>query len=145
MRAVILGCGRVGASLASKLDGRGHQVTIIDTSSDAFRRLGEEFGGEPILGTGIDQEILETAGISDAELFVAVTENDCTNLMASQIAKLIYKVNKVVTRIYDPDREEIFHDLGYTTVCPTRVAARLLRGKVARPLSPAATTSRGAA
>lgn len=133
MRAVILGCGRVGASLANDLCARGHRVSIIDRSQDAFRRLNEEFSGEPILGTGIDQEILETAGINEAELFVAVTENDCVNIMASQIVTLVYRVNKVITRIYDPDREEIFRDLGYTTVCPTRVAASLLRGKVVQP------------
>ena len=144
MRAVILGCGRVGASLANDLDARGHRVSIIDRSQDAFRRLNEEFGGEPILGTGIDQEILETAGIKNADLFVAVTENDCTNIMASQVAKLIYRVKKVVTRIYDPDREEIFRDLGYETVCPTRAAARLLHRKVTRPLASAPTASQGA-
>ena len=144
MRAVILGCGRVGASLANDLDARGHRVSIIDRSQDAFRRLNEEFGGDPILGTGIDQEILETAGINRAELFVAVTENDCTNIMASQVAKLIYRVDKVVTRIYDPDREEVFRDLGYATVCPTRAAARLLHRKVTRPLASAPTASQGA-
>ena len=144
MRAVILGCGRVGASLANDLDARGHRVAIVDRSQDAFRRLNEDFGGEPILGMGIDQEILETAGIKNADLFVAVTENDCINIMASQITKLIYKVNKVVTRIYDPDREEIFRDLGYTTVCPTRVAARLLHESVARPTTHPETKSQGA-
>lgn len=144
MRAIILGCGRVGASLANDLDARGHRVSIIDRSQDAFRRLNEEFGGEPVLGTGIDQEILETAGIKNADLFVAVTENDCTNIMASQIAKLIYGVNKVITRIYDPDREEIFRDLGYATVCPTRAAAGLLYAKVTTPPAPAPSTSQGA-
>ncbi len=130
MRIVILGCGRVGARLANRLHAQGHQVAIIDKSPDAFSRLSPEFGGEAILGTGIDGEVLEQAGIEQADVFITVTEDDNINIMASQMAQLIYRVKKVITRIYDPAREKVFRELGLTTVCPTEMTAKLLRDKL---------------
>jgi trk system potassium uptake protein TrkA len=119
MRVVILGCGRVGAHLARMLTAEGHQVAVIDKNSTAFTRLGPGFPGKLVVGTGIDEDVLRQAGIEQAEAFVAVTNGDNTNVMAAQVARDIFNVPKVVCRIYDPLREEIYHMLGLATICPT--------------------------
>ncbi|MGQ9625822.1 MAG: potassium channel family protein [Anaerolineae bacterium] len=119
MRVVILGCGRVGAHLAKMLAAEGHQVTVIDKNSAAFARLGAGFSGNMVMGTGIDEDVLRRAGIEQAEAFVAVTNGDNTNVMSSQVAKEIFGVPRVVCRIYDPLREEIYRTLGLETICPT--------------------------
>jgi trk system potassium uptake protein TrkA len=126
MKIVILGCGRVGATLASLMDRAGHQVSVIDYSNDAFQRLPPEFKGETVVGNGIDEDVLARAGIKEADAFAAVTNGDNRNIMASQIAKEIYHVKKVICRIYDPIREETYHDLGLETICPTVVGAKLI-------------------
>ncbi len=127
MRVVILGCGRTGAYLARTLAGEGHQVTVIDRKSAAFRRLGDDFPGELVVGTGIDEDVLRRAGIERADAFVAVTNGDNTNVMAAQVAREIFGVRRVVTRIYDPLREEIYRDLGLETICPTLLGASRIR------------------
>ncbi|MFL5735584.1 MAG: potassium channel family protein [Chloroflexia bacterium] len=119
MKVVILGSGRVGARLATMMDRNGHDVSIIDSNPDSFRRLPETFGGETVLGTGIDVDVLKSAGIEKADAFAAVTNGDNTNIMATQIAKEIFGVKKVLARIYDPGREGLYHELGLETVCPT--------------------------
>src|SRR6476646_3466596 len=119
MKVVILGCGRVGARLATMMDRNGHDVSIIDSNPDSFRRLPESFQGETVLGTGIDVDVLKSAGIERADAFAAVTNGDNTNIMATQLAKEIFGVSKVLARIYDPGREGLYHDLGLETVCPT--------------------------
>lgn len=126
MKIVILGCGRVGSTLANMMDRQGHDVHVIDYSSDSFQRLGPEFKGETIVGNGVDEDVLVRAGIKDADAFAAVTNGDNRNIMASQIAKDIFNVKKVVCRIYDPLREETYHDLGLETICPTKVGAKLI-------------------
>ena len=125
VKVVILGCGRVGSTLARLLDSEGHQIAIIDKDSDAFRRLGSEFRGTMVVGTGIDEDVLRRAGIEEADAFAALTNGDNTNVMAAQIAKLVFKVPKVVTRIYDPIREETYRGLGLETISPTTLGARL--------------------
>ncbi len=125
MKFVILGCGRVGSTLAMMLDRAGHTVSVIDYSSDSFQRLSPEFGGVTTLGNGVDEEVLVRAGIKEADAFVAVTNGDNRNIMASQIAKEIFKVKKVMCRIYDPIREETYHDLGLETISPTKVGAQM--------------------
>lgn len=125
MKIVILGCGRVGSTLATMLDRAGHTVSIIDYTSDAFQRLSPDFGGETILGNGVDEEVLVRAGIKEADAFVAVTNGDNRNIMSSQIAKEIFRVKKVMCRIYDPIREEIYHELGLETISPTKVGAQM--------------------
>jgi trk/ktr system potassium uptake protein len=125
MKVVILGCGRVGSTLATMLDQAGHEVSIIDFSSEAFQRLSPDFRGETIPGNGVDEEILIRAGIKEADAFVAVTNGDNRNIMASQIAKEIFKVKKVMCRIYDPIREETFRELGLETISPTKIGAQL--------------------
>ena len=123
MRVVILGCGRVGATLAARLDRAGHHVTVIDTRSDAFERLDPEFRGERVLGNGIDEDVLKRAGIKEADAFAAVTNGDNRNIMASQIAREIFHIKKVVCRIYDPLREQTYNEMGLETFCPTIIAA----------------------
>lgn len=125
MKIVILGCGRVGATLATMLDRAGHTVSVIDVSSDAFQRLSPDFGGETFVGNGVDEDVLMRAGIKGADAFAAVTNGDNRNIMASQIAKEIFKVEKVMCRIYDPIREETYHELGLETICPTKVGAQM--------------------
>jgi trk system potassium uptake protein TrkA len=130
MRVVILGCGRVGAFLARQLDAENHQVTIIDRNAESFARLGAQFHGSMVLGTGIDEDVLRRAGIESADAFVAVTNGDNTNIMASQIASLVFKVPKVVARLYDPVREETYKTLGLETVSSTVVGAERIIEKI---------------
>jgi len=126
VKVVILGCGRVGATLANMLDKEGHQVMVVDYSSDSFRRLDTRFSGETLIGNGVDEEILMRAGIKDADAFIAVTNGDNRNIMASQIAKEIFNVKKVICRIYDPIRESTYSELGLETFCPTKIGAQML-------------------
>src|SRR5687767_7196720 len=122
-----MGCGRVGARVAGLLDKNGHQVTVIDTVSRSFRRLPADFGGQTIIGTGIDEDTLKAAGIEQASAFVAATNGDNRNIMASQVVQKIFGVPKVVCRIYDPVREETYRRLGLSTVCPTTlISAHIL-------------------
>jgi trk system potassium uptake protein len=122
---VILGCGRVGAMLATMMDRAGHTVSIIDYSNESFRRLEPDFRGTTITGNGADEEILIRAGIKEADAFAAVTNGDNRNIMASQIAKEIFNIQKVVCRIYDPIRESTYRELGLETICPTTVGAQM--------------------
>jgi trk system potassium uptake protein TrkA len=120
MKVIILGCGRMGSHLARRLDREGHQVTVIDRTSDSFARLGKDFQGKMVLGTGIDEDILRRAGAETADAFVALSAGDNTNAMAAEIAKLVFHIPHVVARLYDPIREETYHSLGLMeTVCPT--------------------------
>ncbi len=119
MKVIVMGCGRVGARIASILDHNGHDVAVIDTNSRAFRRLPADFAGDTIIGTGIDEDVLRSAGIEEATAFIAVTNGDNRNIMAAQVARLIFEVPEVVCRIYDPVREDTYRRLGLTTVCPT--------------------------
>ena len=127
MKLVILGCGRVGSTLAGMMDKNGHEVTIIDRNSDAFRRLDDGFKGRTLVGEGVDEDILRKAGIEDADAFCATTEGDNRNIMASQVVRTMFKVPKVITRIYDPMREEAYKELGLQTVCPTVMGANAIR------------------
>lgn len=125
MKIVILGCGRVGATLAAMLDREGHTVAVIDQSNDSFQRLPSEFNGNLVIGNGVDEDVLVRAGIKEADAFIAVTNGDNRNIMASQIAREIFKVKKVLCRIYDPIREETYRGLGLETICPTQVGAQM--------------------
>jgi len=128
MKVVIMGCGRVGSELAAALDREGHDVSILDVNAYQFTRfLPESFGGRKITGNGMDQDVLRHAGIEEADAFVAVTQGDNRNVTASQIAKHIFGVPRVVCRIYDPIREQMYRNLGLRTICPTKLGAQLLR------------------
>ena len=127
MKIVILGCGRVGARLAQLMEEDGHKVSIIDADPTSFSRLYEGFNGQTTLGTGIDVDVLKAAGIGDADAFAAVTNFDNTNIMACEVAKEIFGINKVLARIYDPGRESLYHQLGLETVCPTTLISTTAR------------------
>ena len=130
MKVLIMGCGRVGARLASLLDEDGHEVTVLDNDVYSFRRLPSNFGGAALYGNGIDEEALKKAGIEEADIFVALTQGDNRNVMSCQMAKHIFNVPRVMCRIYDPLREEMYAALGLETISPTRVFAQLLREKL---------------
>jgi trk system potassium uptake protein TrkA len=130
MKVVIMGCGRVGAQLAALLDIEGHEVTVLDVNSGSFRRLIPTFKGTALLGDGTDEDSLRKAGIEEADAFVAVTQGDNRNVMAAQIAKYIFNVPKVLCRIYDPLREELYQTLGLDAISPTTVFAQLLKEKL---------------
>jgi len=130
MKVIIMGCGRVGAQLAGLLDTDGHEVTILDTDAYSFRRLAPTFGGTALIGNGIDQNSLKRAGIEQADVFIALTQGDNRNVMAAQIAKHIYNVPRVISRIYDPLRRDLYDTLGIEAFSPTTIFAQLAREKI---------------
>jgi len=113
---VIMGRGRVGASLAHSLEERGHSVAVIDQSAEAFRRLGVSFEGHAVTGIGFDRDTLVEAGIENAYAFAAVSSGDNSNILAARVARETFSVGNVVARIYDPGRAEVFQRLGIPTV-----------------------------
>lgn len=115
-----MGCGRVGAMLATQLDASGHSVAVIDTNQDAFRRLGSDFSGRRVTGQGFDRDALTQAGIEDAYSFAAVSSGDNSNIIAARVVREVFGVRHVVARIYDPRRAEVFQRLGITTVATVR-------------------------
>ena len=125
MKVLILGCGRVGSRIAHELDREGHSVTIIDRDPGAFKRFemrgvfSNEFRGSFIVGDGTESDLLRKAGIEDADCFVAMTDGDNRNIMAAQIAQHMFNVPRVVCRIYDPIRTEVYRKLGLQVFCPT--------------------------
>jgi len=130
MKIVIMGCGRVGAQLAGLLDTDGHTVTVLDNDTYSFRRLAPTFSGTALLGNGIDAEALRSAGIEEADIFIAMTQGDNRNVMAAQIAKHVFEVPRVICRIYDPLRQEIYDTLGLEAFSPTTIFAQIVRGKI---------------
>jgi trk system potassium uptake protein len=127
MRYLIVGCGRVGSALAKLLDADGHEVIVVDENPAAFKRLGSTFRGHVVVGTGIDYDVLKRAGAAGADGFVAVTDGDNRNIMAGLIAQRMFKIQRVVCRIYDPPRGQMYRELGIQTVVPTTVGAKLIR------------------
>ena len=123
---MIMGCGRDGARVATLLDEQGHDVTVLDTNPTAFRRLPEAFGGTTRIGNGMDGPALEKAGIQTMDAFMALTQGDNRNYFASQMAKEVYRVQRVLCRIYDPLREQIFREIGLETFSPTSVGAKIM-------------------
>ena len=132
MRVIIMGCGRVGAELATLLDREQHDVTVLDLNPRAFSRLPSDFSGTTVIGNGIDVDVLRRVGVAQADAFVAVTQGDNRNVMAAQIARAIFEVQHVVCRIYDPIREELYRSLGLETISPTKVGASLMKEALER-------------
>ena len=130
MKVIIMGCGRVGAQLASLLEKEGHQITALDKNENSFRRLPPDFKGTALLGNGLDEEVLKKAGIEETDAFIAVTQGDNRNVMAAQIAREIYGVSKVICRIYDPLRSDLYTMLGLEAISPTTVFAQMLKDKL---------------
>ena len=130
MYVIIVGCGRVGSELAKLLSNEGHNVVVIDKNRSSFDRLGGSFNGLTVVGNAFDLELLKQAGIEKANAFCAVTNGDNTNLVAAQVAKKIFKVPKVLTRVYDPQRAHIYATLGLDIISGTVLFAALLRDKI---------------
>ena len=128
MHIVIMGCGRVGSTLAHILEDRGCSVTVIDQDPEAFRRLGSSFKGKKVTGIGFDQTVLEEAGIREAGAFAAVSSGDNSNVIAAPVARESFGVERVAARIYDPRRAEVYQRLGIPTVATVRwTADQMLR------------------
>lgn len=125
MNVVIMGCGRVGSTVAARLSEEGHHVAIIDTDAHAFARLPAGFRGRRAVGSGTDARLLEEVGIAEADAFIALASGDNRNLLASQRAKHVFGVATVVTRVKDPLRSELFEKLGLKTFSPTKIGADL--------------------
>ncbi len=130
MNVVIVGCGRVGARLSLQFVREGADVTIIDQNAAAFARLGNNFAGNALVGNGIDEDMLRRAGIEEADVFVAVTEGDNRNIMACQMAQHIFNVPRVICKINDPVRNEVYMKLGLKTFCPTIVGADTIHAMI---------------
>ncbi len=130
MKIIIMGCGRVGAQIASLLEHGGHEITVLDTDAYSSRRLPSDFSGTALLGNGMDEEVLRRAGIEEADIFIAMTQGDNRNVMAAQIAKHIFNVPRVISRIYDPLRQELYDTLGIEAFSPTTIFAELVRDKI---------------
>jgi trk system potassium uptake protein TrkA len=126
MKIVIMGCGRVGSALAARLSEEGHEVTVLDVQADSFRRLPSDFKGKKHVGNGIDQDVLARIGVGEADAFIAVTQGDNRNVLATQVAKHIFGVPRTLCRIYDPIREEMYRELGLETISPTIMGANVL-------------------
>ncbi|MTD53980.1 potassium channel family protein [Amycolatopsis pithecellobii] len=116
MHVVIMGCGRVGASLAAALERLGHDVAVIDKAQESFRRLGPDFHGRQIVGNGFDREVLVEAGIERAGAFAAVSSGDNSNIISARVARETFGIQHVVARIYDPKRAAVYERLGIPTV-----------------------------
>lgn len=130
MQVVIIGCGKVGAKFAQVLSEEGNEVVIVSNDNKAFKNLPHDFDGVTLTGVPIDQDILKMAGIETTDALVAVTEDDNVNIMVCQVAKEIFKVPKVIARIYNPAREHVFHEFGLETICPTDITVNVMRALV---------------
>jgi trk system potassium uptake protein TrkA len=123
VHVVILGCGRVGSTLARSLTRRGHSVAIIDQVARAFEKLGDDFHGQKVTGVGFDRDTLKEAGIEHANAFAAVSSGDNSNILSARVARETFGVDHVVARIYDPKRAEVYERLGIPTVATVRWTA----------------------
>ena len=130
MNIMIIGSGRVGSQLALLLSQEGHNVTIVDRNADSFKRLGNSFNGVTAVGNGFDEGLLRQLKIEKQDAFVSVTSGDNTNLMASQIAKKIFQVPRVMARVYDPARADIYKKLGLDIISGTTLVAAMIRDKI---------------
>jgi trk system potassium uptake protein TrkA len=128
MRAVIVGCGRVGATMAQVLDVAGHEVTIVDLLTRSFDRLPATFGGNAIRGDGTDEDTLRRAGAEGTDLFLALTEGDNRNVMAAQLAVEALGIGRVFAKVNDPVRAQAYAELGIGTICRTTMMTDALLG-----------------
>ena len=130
MYVIIVGCGRVGSELAKLLSVEGHNVVVIDRNPNSFERLGKTFNGVTLIGSGFDTELLKRAGIAQADAFCSLTNGDNTNIVATQVAKKIFKVPKAIARVYDPSRANIYRALGLDVISGTILFAAMVRDKI---------------
>jgi trk system potassium uptake protein TrkA len=118
MKIIIIGCGRVGTGLAKMLSNRGHDITVVDNTPEAFDSLGPNFKGKTVCGIGFDKEVLQHAGIDKCDALAAVTASDEANVVAARMAKKFFKVPRVAARIYDPRKAEVYRRFGLQIICP---------------------------
>ena len=130
MKALIIGCGRVGSSIALQLLAEGWEVTVVDENEDALSRLGSNWPGAFVVGHGMDADLLREAGIEDTDAVVVATDGDNTNLVVGQVAQKRYGIDCVVVRVLDPARAEFYAARGLRTVCPTSTAIDVLTESV---------------
>jgi len=130
MHIIIVGCGRVGSSLATALSQKGHNVVVIDKDKEAFKRLGTTFNGVSLRGLGYDQDLLRNAGIEKCEAFAAVTNSDSANTMSAEIASRLYHVPRVVARLYLPEREPTMQYLGIDYISGTRMTVQAIMDRL---------------
>jgi trk system potassium uptake protein TrkA len=126
MRVVVVGCGRVGASISETLAGAGHDVTVLDIKTDAFGRLPPDFAGTALRGDGTDEDVLRRVGTEGADLFLALTEGDNRNVLAAQLAVETFGVQRSVAKVNDPLRADAYTTLGIATICRTSMLADAL-------------------
>jgi trk system potassium uptake protein TrkA len=126
MKALIVGCGRVGSALAKRLHAAGWEVVAVDETEEALERLGERWPGEFYVGHGLDSAVLEAAGIASADLVIVATDGDNTNLVIGQLAQKRFGIDATVVRVLDPARAALYRELGLNTVCPTSTAIETL-------------------
>jgi trk system potassium uptake protein TrkA len=134
MKVVIVGCGRVGSTLAENLDAEGHEVIIFDVKTSAFDRLPEAFKGSAVRGDGTDEEVLRRAGAEGADIFLALTEGDNRNVMAAQVATESFEVPQVIAKINDPVRAAAYAELGIVTLCRTNLMVDAVAGYLNLPM-----------
>jgi trk system potassium uptake protein TrkA len=143
VKALVIGCGRVGSNLALQLEREGWDVTAVDEKEEALGRLGDNWAGGFVLGHGMDTDVLREAGIEDADAVVVSTDGDNTNLVIGQVAQKRFGIECTVVRILDPARADFYRERGLRTICPTSVAIEVLLDSVraceVRPAEPAKT------
>jgi trk system potassium uptake protein TrkA len=130
VKAIVIGCGRVGSSVAIQLDGSGWDVTVLDENEDALGRLGESWTGGFLVGHGMDLQLLKEAGIEEADAVVVCTDGDNTNIVIAQVAQLQFQVPTVIARLLDPARAQFYAARGLRIVNPTSAAIESLVGSV---------------
>jgi trk system potassium uptake protein TrkA len=130
MKAIVIGCGRVGSSIALQLDQEGWEVTAVDEKEEALGRLGDHWAGGFIVGHGMETEVLRAAGIEEADAVVVSTDGDNTNIVIGQVAQKRFDNQCVVVRVLDPARAEFYRERGLRTVCPTSTAIDVLMDSV---------------
>ena len=127
MTILVVGCGKVGSRLASVLDKMGHDVSVIDQDERNFHMLDADFSGFTTVGIPIDQDVLRRAGIENCDALAAVTHDDNVNIMVAQLAREFFKIERVIVRIYDPNREDVFSHFGLSTICPTNLTVETVK------------------
>ena len=125
-RTIVIGCGRLGASLAGALSDAGRSVLVMDRETGAFHRLPSSIGGLAVIGDGTDLDVLREADIEKADTVIAVTNNDNANILIAQAARELFRVPHIIARLYDAERECVYRELGIATICPTLLSARYI-------------------
>jgi trk system potassium uptake protein TrkA len=133
MYIIVAGCGKIGANLVKTLSNNGHDVVVIDPNEENFAQLENGTNCLTITGMPIDEDVLKSAGIERADALLAVTSDDNVNVMTAQIASQLYHVPHVITRVYDPEKDEVLRHMGLTTICPTMLTVAKISSLLGEP------------